>query len=226
MAYRTSNAKEYYGQSRSELLGMLPSSYTRVLEVGCADGSFAKQLKSECELWGVEPIAQVADNARSIFDHLLVGSFDEVEHDLPDEYFDLVICNDVIEHLPDHDAFLKSISKKIALNGTIIGSVPNVRYYFVLKDLLLHKEWRYVEAGVLDRTHLRFFTQRSLLRSLTEAGFIGITIQGINKVRYLRSLRKIPDYLLMFIIEVFSFGFHRDIRFRQFAFRSARKGVA
>ena len=82
-----------------------------------------------------------------------------------------MVCNDVIEHMADHDRFLRQIRGHIAPGGVLIGSVPNMRHYRALFELLVLRDWDYRDSGVLDRTHLRFFTARSLRRSLTRAGF-------------------------------------------------------
>jgi SAM-dependent methyltransferase len=214
--------KTYYAQPRNEIMPFIPSYYTKVLEIGCGEGTFARMLDLPCEKWGVEPESEVASKASALFDHFFTGTFEQVEQHIPNDFFDLIICNDVIEHVPNHDHFLQKIFQKLSPHGYFIGSVPNVRYYKVLNDLLLKKDWNYVEAGVLDSTHLRFFTKKSLKRSLEKTGFTTREIKGINKIHYFRSLRKIPIYLALLSIEILSLGYHRDIRFPQFAFQVIR----
>ena len=91
----------YYRFRRTEMKGFLPKGYNKVLEVGCGEGLFRKTLNADCECWGVECVASAAEKASSLFDTLLLGSYDEVCHSLPVNYFDLVICNDVVEHMRD-----------------------------------------------------------------------------------------------------------------------------
>lgn len=90
---------------------------------------------------------------------------------MPDGYFDLVVCNDVLEHMADPQKALATIRAKMAADGRLVGSLPNVRSVWVLLDLLFRRDWRYRESGVLDSTHLRFFTFKSARRLLTESGF-------------------------------------------------------
>jgi 2-polyprenyl-3-methyl-5-hydroxy-6-metoxy-1,4-benzoquinol methylase len=212
----------YHGFARKELLAFLPKHYTRTLEIGCGEGQFTCQL-NPCEKWGIEPNPDAAEQAKKVFSHVCIGTFEQVATDVPDKAFDLVVINDVLEHMPDHDKFLLEIQKKMLPGGYLMGSVPNVRFYSVLKNLLCRRDWRYVDAGVLDRTHFRFFTQKSLRRSLEQAGFKIDVLKGINQMRYFRSFRKLPDYLVIFLLEILSIGYQRDIRFPQFAFRAQIK---
>jgi hypothetical protein len=82
--------------------------------------------------------------------------------------------------MPDHDAFFKEIKRIITKDGYLIGSVPNVRFYKNLQNILFKKDWKYVDSGILDQTHLRFFTFKSLERSLKQSGFLIQKINGAN----------------------------------------------
>jgi 2-polyprenyl-3-methyl-5-hydroxy-6-metoxy-1,4-benzoquinol methylase len=93
-----------------------------------------------------------------------------VELDFPPG-FDYVVCGDILEHLKDPYAILRRIMEWLNPGGKLLVCLPNIRNYRVLQDLLILGEWKYVPAGILDRTHLRFFTRRSCKRMLQEAGF-------------------------------------------------------
>lgn len=98
---------EYYQFTRDDLIPFLPEKYTRVLEIGCGEGNFWNLLKNQeaLEIWGVEPNPSAAIIARRKAHQLYECSFEECVEGLPNNYFDLIICNDVIEHMPDHDHF-------------------------------------------------------------------------------------------------------------------------
>jgi SAM-dependent methyltransferase len=172
---------EYYAASRTELRNFLPESYFRVLEVGCGRGGFRSNLAETAEVWGVEPFTNAAEIAKNTLDHVLIGKYEEIQSLLPDAAFDLVICNDVIEHMADDFGFLMSVRKKMCAGGYLMGSVPNMRYFPVLKELLFNKEWEYQDEGVLDRTHLRFYTISSFPKLLVRAGFDVVRFSGINR---------------------------------------------
>lgn len=204
----------YYIGCRPEVATFLPKHYTRVLEIGCGEGGFRANLRSDCEYWGVEPVASVAKTAELILDRVLNGTYEAVENELPDGYFDLIICNDVIEHMVSHDQFLNDIRKKMTVDGCIVGSIPNVRYLPVLFSLLVKKEWKYEACGVLDRTHLRFFTERSLRRTFIKHHYDIKVMTGINPISTTR-YRAIWPFIKILLGLIFG----QDIMFIQFAFR-------
>lgn len=208
---------DYYTYLRSEIRQFLPESYSLVLEIGCAEGKFIRNLKQGCETWGVEMNREAALVAQQRFTKVLVGSYDEVSQNIPDEYFDLIICNDIIEHLPDSTSFLSSLSKKLKTSGSIVGSIPNVRYVGNLYNILIKKDWQYESSGILDRTHLRFFTHKSIVRTLTDQGLTIAFLKGINA-------QKNPLKRLLVLILVLSTFFHSwDIQYPQFGFRAIKQ---
>lgn len=172
-------------------------------------------------MWGIEPVEAAARLAQQRMDKVLIGTFETAFNDIPDHYFDLVVCNDVIEHLPDPDEFLESIKLKLRTNAYIIGSVPDVRYAWNLYDLLVKKDWKYTDSGILDRTHLKFFTEISLRRLLKIHNFDIEKFHGINSVFVSAKSPKELFFSFVFAMLIFlSFGFYQDIRFLQFAFRA------
>lgn len=206
------NSAEYYQCAREELAFLLPEQYSKVLEVGCGRGMFRKNLDKDHEYWGVEPVESVGKLALDKLDNVLIGTYQEVEDKIPDNYFDLVICNDVIEHLPDHDEFFQSIKKKMNQNGSLVASIPNVRYIWNLLELLIKKDWEYKNEGILDTTHLRFFTKKSLVRTLANHSFSIEQIAGINYY-------KPKSILTRVIYGCSSLLFGQDTKYLQFGVR-------
>jgi 2-polyprenyl-3-methyl-5-hydroxy-6-metoxy-1,4-benzoquinol methylase len=205
--------RNYYHTARAEIVPLLPESYGTVLEVGCGEGAFASYLREGIELWGCELNPKAAEAAASHFHKILVGKFSDVLHGIPDRYFDLVICNDVIEHMEDHDSFLDSIQFKMKPGAILVGSVPNVRHIRNLYNLIVKKDWHYQECATLDRTHLRWFTEKSLRRTFNEHNLELLQFIGINGTR---------NRLFKFVLHLFNavtLGQHRDIEHLQFAFQ-------
>ena len=90
-----------------------------------------------------------------------------VEDDIdlfPGKVFDLILILDTLEHLLTPWNFLKKIKSKLSDNGSIVISIPNIRHYSIIINLFIKGEWEYEESGILDNTHLRFFTKKSLFK--------------------------------------------------------------
>jgi 2-polyprenyl-3-methyl-5-hydroxy-6-metoxy-1,4-benzoquinol methylase len=211
----------YRSNARPEVMELLPTlkQGSKVLEVGCGEGTFAAAIPGAQEVWGIEPDHRSAEIAAQRLNNVLVGTFDEVKASLPPRYFDLVVCNDVIEHMTDHDAFLRSIQDHMAPGGHLVGSVPNVRFRGNLFNLIVARDWHYQDSGTLDRTHFRFFTFRSLRRSLEGAGLEVQRLQGLNRPRVLGwRIRALVEQLFRLSLIILSGPAGRDIDYLQLGF--------
>jgi SAM-dependent methyltransferase len=162
----------YYAGFRRDMLKFLPPGAQRVLSVGCGAGHTEKYLKQEMglqEVVGIEVNAEVAEGL-GVLDRLFIGDVENVDVPYPLGHFDCILYPDVLEHLVDPWSVLKRHRELLSDDGVIIISIPNVRYYYSLIWLLIG-DWPYSHRGILDRSHLRFFTLRSLKRMLAETGF-------------------------------------------------------
>jgi 2-polyprenyl-3-methyl-5-hydroxy-6-metoxy-1,4-benzoquinol methylase len=182
----------YYSHTRTELLKYLPKDFKTVLDVGCAGGNFGQMLKElyNCEVWGIEPDEHSANIASTKLNKVINSQFNERIEISPEKKFDCIFFNDVLEHLAEPDEALLIASKFLAPGGSIIASIPNIRFYPAMISLIRHKDFKYLDAGVMDKTHLRFFTRKSMIRLFDETGYKIQTIEGINrhKFRYLEIL--------------------------------------
>ena len=211
----------YYQQQRHDMRAYLPENPRRVLEVGCGEGAFSAGIAGAAEKWGIEPNPTAAGVAAGRLDRVLTGRFDDVADQLPKQYFDLVVCNDAIEHMEDHDRFLRAIRGHIAEGGVLVGSVPNMRNYKILFDLLVLGDWRYQDSGIMDRTHLRWFTKTGLHRSITEAGYRIEILRGMNgSLSPGRAKWAWPRFLCGCLWIGLTLGSGRDIIHAQFGFRA------
>ncbi len=215
----------YYMQKRPEMVSFVPERRDRVLEVGCSQGLFLAQLPGVKERWGVEPSPAAAE-ARTRLDHVFETTFDGADPELPAGYFDVVICNDVIEHMPDHDVFLERVKRVIAPGGVIVGSIPNVRFYYNLFQMLLEKDWHYQDSGILDRTHTRFFTEKSLRSSLRLHGWEIQRFEGLNNNISLHQHRAKTYHWMSKALIAGTLGYFSDIQYLQFGFRATPVSVA
>lgn len=178
----TTCSESYLNNPRPELKEFLPPGAKRLLDVGCAGGAFGATLKAEreIEVWGVEPNVDVASTAGALLDKVISAPFTE-DVQLPDGYFDAIFFNDSLEHMVDPWAALRVAKKKLAVNGCIIVSLPNLLHVENLLHIVKDRDFRYESNGVRDRTHLRFFTKTSACRMLEECGYSVRQVEGINK---------------------------------------------
>lgn len=158
----------YFAKARTEIEPLLPAQSDRlphVLEVGCAQGHTLEWLKrsGRCA-WaaGVEPFAEVMAPA-GVIDRFYKLNIENELPDLDPASLDLILCLDVLEHLIDPWKTVRRLDSLLKPGGSFIISVPNMRYYHVLSDLAFKGKFDYSDEGILDRTHLRFFTRSSAI---------------------------------------------------------------
>lgn len=167
---------EYYAGERPELVAFLKPAgrFAQVLEIGCAAGYFAAGLTEQsiagaCD--GIEPQPEAAQLARGRLRQVWNGTLETVAGEVPWRQYDLVVMADVLEHLADPWAALRLLAQQTGDACKLALSVPNVRHYKVVLPLLFRGEFRYQDYGIMDRTHLHFFTKSSLTETLWECGW-------------------------------------------------------
>src|SRR5450759_3056138 len=190
--------ESYYQGTRNEMLRFIPEGVDTVLEVGCAAGGFGHQLKQGGvrEVCVVEVVESAAQQAQKVLDKVLIGDIADLIDQLAVNYFDVVIFNDVLEHLVDPFTVLARIKSRISERGMVVSSIPNIRYYHTLRELVLHKTWEYEEYGILDRTHLRFFTVKSIRNMYERLGYEVVRHEGNNPMRKLPMSYRLANLLL------------------------------
>jgi 2-polyprenyl-3-methyl-5-hydroxy-6-metoxy-1,4-benzoquinol methylase len=154
---------------RSEVARFLPRS-KRLLDVGCNEGAFGALMEGRgTEVHGIEPNASAAKTASKRLTSVTVGRFpDDLSAGEP---FDCIVFNDVLEHMTDPERALAAAKYHLADGGTLVASVPNVRNFSVLAPLILRGRWDYADWGILDRTHLRFFTKATMRELFENSGY-------------------------------------------------------
>lgn len=176
-------ASPYATSSRPEIHDLVPERAVRFLDVGCNDGGFGQWLmdgRPDREVWGIEPDTAQALKARDILSGgAITGLFPEAMDELTGR-FDCITFNHVLEHMVDPWTALVVARERLNARGCVIAVIPNVRYAPVIADLAFRGRWDYVDAGILDRTHLRFFTRRSMLQLFHESGLFVESIKPVN----------------------------------------------
>lgn len=164
---------DYYEGLNTKVLDLVPLGCRRILEVGCAKGRLGAAIRSRnrCTRYvGIELFADAGREAEKRLDEVFVADVERFDWSLlAGETFDCVIFADVLEHLADPAAVLRQVVKLLAPGGSVVCCIPNVAHWSVLTGLI-RGEWTYTETGVMDRTHLRFFTYSSFKALLKECG--------------------------------------------------------
>lgn len=178
---------DYYSNCNEDLLKAIPPCSKQILEVGCGTGELAKRFKRiqpKCQYWGVEANekAWTQATADDVIDevfhddielwlggkHLHFGSGDE-------NFFDCIVLGDVLEHLQNPEEILKDLAQLLEPNGRVIACIPNVQHWSVV-ETLLNGRWPREDAGLFDRTHLRWFTKSEIVAMFER---LGLTVDKI-----------------------------------------------
>jgi 2-polyprenyl-3-methyl-5-hydroxy-6-metoxy-1,4-benzoquinol methylase len=181
----------YFDTLRDEIEPLVPASVSVVMDVGCGKGvtsRWLKQIRPNITTVGVEIDQSIAATAASAVDTVLVVDLDKGLDPLASYVgrVDLLLLLDVLEHLRDPWTRLAELRALLTPTGVVIASIPNVRNIKVLRPLLLSGEWQYQSSGILDRTHLRFFTRGTVLELFAGAGY---EIQKITSTGPLQASR-------------------------------------
>jgi 2-polyprenyl-3-methyl-5-hydroxy-6-metoxy-1,4-benzoquinol methylase len=177
--------KTYPASARVELQRFLPVEAKTFLDVGCGRGGFAATIRRvvpSAYITGVEILPEQAAEAGTVMDEILLGEIPAVLDQFAGRSFDCIVLNDIVEHLADPWDALTRIKMITHPGSVIVSSIPNVQFLPVSLGLLLGGRWDYADDGILDRTHLRFFTRKSTIEMFAQCGFQLDTIQGINSL--------------------------------------------
>ncbi len=165
---------KYYEGVNSLVLRMVPVECTRYLEVGCAKGKLGSAIKDRnpgSYYVGIELFDEVGQLAKEVLDKVFISDVEKFDWSLlSGEQFDCIIFADVLEHLIDPARIIKLATSLLTPNGNIICCLPNVAHWSIISGLI-RGEWEYSDNGLLDRTHLRFFTLQTFEKLLKEIGF-------------------------------------------------------
>jgi 2-polyprenyl-3-methyl-5-hydroxy-6-metoxy-1,4-benzoquinol methylase len=163
-----------YGSENHNIVALVGNG-RRVLDIGCGSGAIGPALRSRgaTELVGVEIVPSAAEQASRVFDRVVHAPIEEVElASLGGEPFDTLIAADVLEHLVDPWSQLSRWRAWVKPTGLLAISVPNLQHWKVLVELMFNGRFDYdPSGGVMDSTHLRWFTKRSLGDQLRQAGW-------------------------------------------------------
>ncbi len=158
----------------------------RVLEVGCASGALTERIQAMgCSVVGVERNTAAAEKASAFCEDVLVGDLEVMPLDLEPASFDFLLLLNILEHLVDPKAALRRLLPFVRPSGRVVVAIPNVAHWSVRLRLFFGR-FEYEESGILDRTHLRWYTFESARAMLEEAGVRDLQADIVPDVPFLR----------------------------------------
>lgn len=174
---RNNDGHVYEHHFNPALLDVLAHPPRVLLDIGCAAGLLGQEVKSRhpaCRVIGIEPNAATARLAAEHLDQVLCGKFEDFDlaaEGLAPGSIDTVIAADVLEHMYNPWQVMLALKPYLTADAQLILSIPNTRHIGLLKALADAGRWTYAEKGLLDITHIRFFTLAEIERFLSQTGY-------------------------------------------------------
>ncbi len=147
---------------------------SRVLDIGCATGFMGEYLKKrkKCFVIGIEHAKDEASQASKVLDGVIEGDVEDIKTlNKVKQKFDVIIASALIEHLKNPRQFLKNIKKLLVPSGFVVVTTPNIVHWSIRKKIL-SGNFEYEDYGILDNTHLKFFTTKTFPQVFREAGYM------------------------------------------------------
>ncbi|GFO59671.1 SAM-dependent methyltransferase [Geomonas silvestris] len=168
--------ESYFSNCRDEMLVLIPAlGNYRILEIGAGSGETlvkAKETGLGCYVVGVDLVkTENGSQSHPAIDRFLIGDIETLDGALEENFYDIILCGDVLEHLVDPWHCLAKLKLLLREGGLVIASIPNVRYWKVSMGLLFGGRWQYGDGGILDASHLRYFVRSTVEDLFQGAGF-------------------------------------------------------
>lgn len=207
--------ERYFGTARTEIFPHLPDTFSRLLDVGCGDGATVAAIRENrigsAPFWagGIELDEAAAAQADRHCDRIWRGDVeaDAFAADIELASLDVVLCLDVLEHLVDPWSMVRRLTPLLAPGGSLIISIPNIRNWKFIWRLFASADFHYRDAGLLDRTHLRFFVRDTAIQLATCGGLY---------LHHVGATRPFVPPDVRWLLAKASFGRLEDLMIKQF----------
>lgn len=205
----------YFASSRDDIAALLATGPdSAVLELGCGAGATGRAVMAAGKAGryvGIELDREAAEIASTSLTEVLVGDVQEVDLARLRNSFDALIISEVLEHLTDPWSTLKTLADCLKPGGAVFASSPNIAHWAVLKELIFGR-FEYADVGVMDRTHLRWFTPASYRQMFEAAGLEVVSVRPLVPLRWkARALNRLTGgrFHHLFVIQIMVEGRRR-----------------
>lgn len=206
-----SKQRGYFAGARCTFLDLLPANpHARLLELGCGNGNTAAAALAQGKCgWtcGIELCEAPAAEARAKLDQVIVGDIEHLSLDLPPASFDVLLMSEVLEHLRDPASVLLRLRTLLRPGAIVLAGSPNVCHYSVIL-MLLRGRWDYEPEGIMDETHVRWFSPATYRQLFEKAGFV---VDHVRPAFPLHTKARLANALLL---RRFEYLFHSQIELR------------
>ena len=163
----------YFSLEREMFKNAIKEKNISILDIGCGTGVLGLYFRQNqnCTVSGIEINNAAYLESIKNLDHVIKGNVETLDIPYENNKFDYIVMGDVLEHLINPMGTIKKIIKFLKPGGKILITVPNVRHWSILISLIFKDKWKYESWGLLDYTHLRFFTKKSLHKMLNDNSF-------------------------------------------------------
>ncbi|MFZ4678622.1 MAG: class I SAM-dependent methyltransferase [Flavobacterium sp.] len=202
-------ASDYYSNIRKDIINLISPNQKglRVLEVGAAYGETLYYLKENgiaAETVGIDLFEDTKNKQNyKPTDKFIFGNIEELELLEYDNYFDIILLPDVLEHLFEPKGALSKLKKCLKNDGNMIVSMPNIRHYSAFKQIFLKGDFRYEESGIFDYTHTRFYCRKNIQELLESSGYKVLKQESSIKNFKGKSITKAINLITFGIFEEF-----------------------
>jgi len=187
-----------YNSLRLDIIDLIEPKDKKILDIGCAMGKTSFELKKRGAAFvaGIELSEKVGSEASKLLDKVIIGDIEKIDPPFEKEYFDYIIYGDVLEHLTDPWEILTKCAKYLKKDGFVIASIPNIRHYSVINDLVFKGKWPYVEEGIICKSHLRFFTLDEIKKLFAESNYKIVELRrNLSATKTIGNINRVFRYI-------------------------------
>lgn len=223
LKHYTAKESTYFSNIRMDIISLIPlNPAQKILEIGAGAGNtllFIKESNLAKEVMGIE-LMEIANSNQNnpLIDKFQIANIEHENIQAPDEYFDIIICADVLEHLVDPWSIIDKVSRCLKKDGLLIVSIPNIREWKTLGKVIFQGDFSYQSSGgIMDKTHLRFFCKKNIYQMLNTPVLSTI----YSKPNFM--LKVVPEGKKRRIFNLLTFRLFEDFLAIQYLFIARKK---